>query len=68
MPSKTISLETDAYKLLRREKRPRESFSQVVRRITAERPALTAAELLDAVKPFEGRGAGKRRSRRRAVA
>jgi hypothetical protein len=67
MPSKTISLETDAYRLLRREKRRRESFSQVVRRLVNERPALTAGELLEALKPFEGVGAGRKRKRHAAA-
>jgi predicted CopG family antitoxin len=69
MATKTISLETDAYDLLKNEKRnERESFSQVVRRLFAERPVLTAGELLEAMKPFEGRGAGKRRAGRHAAA
>jgi predicted CopG family antitoxin len=69
MATKTISLETDAYDLLKNEKRDdRESFSQVVRRLFAERPVLTAGELLEAMKPFEGRGAGKRRGGRHAAA
>ena len=59
MATKTISIEIDAYELLKREKR--ESFSQVVRRLTSERPALTAAELEEAMKPFIGKGAGKKR-------
>ena len=62
MATKTISLEVDAYELLRAEKRSdHESFSQVVRRLTSERPALTAEELEEAMKPFIGKGAGKRR-------
>jgi predicted CopG family antitoxin len=69
MATKTISLETDAYDLLKNEKRDeRESFSQVVRRLFAERPVLTAGELLEAMKSFEGRGAGKRRTGRHAAA
>lgn len=68
MATKTISLETDAYNLLRKEKKPRESFSQVVRRMARERPALTAGELLEATTGFEGKGAGKRRNRRHAAA
>jgi predicted CopG family antitoxin len=66
MPSKTISLETDAYRMLKREKHGRESFSQLVRRLVNERPAHTAGELLEALQPFEGVGAG--RKRRRAAA
>ena len=62
MPTQTISIELDASELLKAEKRSeRESFSQVVRRLTSERPALTARELEDALKPFIGKGAGKKR-------
>lgn len=69
MATKTISLETDAYDLLKKEKRDeRESFSQVVRRLFSERPVLTAGELLEAMKSFEGKGAGKRRTGRHAAA
>jgi predicted CopG family antitoxin len=67
MPSKTISLETDAYRMLKREKQARESFSQVVRRLVSEQPARTARELLDALQPFEGVGAGRKRRRRAAA-
>jgi predicted CopG family antitoxin len=67
MPSKTISLEIDAYKLLRREKNGGESFSQVVRRLVNERPARTAGELLSALEPLEGQGAGRKRRRRAAA-
>jgi hypothetical protein len=67
MPSKTISLESDAYRLLKREKQKRESFSQVVRRIVTDRPALTAGELLVALQPLEGAGAGRKRRRRVAA-
>jgi predicted CopG family antitoxin len=66
MATKTISLEVDAYNLLAKEKRERESFSQVVRRLATERPVLTAGELLEALKPFEGIGAGKKRRRHAA--
>lgn len=63
MATKTISIEVDAYELLKNEKRgERESFSQVVRRLTSERPALTAGELEEAMKPFIGKGAGKKRA------
>jgi len=78
MATKTISLEIDAYKSLAKEKRERESFSQVVRRMVKEHntfkdcvPALTAGELLEALKPFEGIGAGSKlvsRKRRHAAA
>ena len=63
MATKTISIEVDAYELLKSEKRDeRESFSQVVRRLTSERPALTAGELEEAMEPFIGKGAGKKRA------
>ncbi len=65
MATKTISIETDAYKLLAREKKDRtESFSRVIRRLFAERPAVTAGELLDVMSEFRGTGAGPRRKRR----
>ena len=60
MATKTISLEVDAYDILSKEKRGRESFSQVVRRMASERPALTVGELEEAMKPFIGIGAGRR--------
>ena len=64
MATKTISVETDAYTLLAREKRDHtESFSRVIRRLFAERPALTAGELLDVMQEFKGKGAGPRRKR-----
>jgi len=69
MATKTVSLEIDAYDLLKKAKSDeRESFSQVVRRLFAERPVLTAGELLLAMKPFEGRGAGPRRAKHHASA
>jgi hypothetical protein len=46
---------------VRERKDPKESFSRVIRRVLSERPALTAGDLLDAMKAFEGRGAGPRR-------
>lgn len=65
MATKTISIETDAYELLAREKKDRtESFSRVIRRLFAERPALTAGDLLEVMQEFKGKGAGSRRKRR----
>lgn len=47
MPTKTITLEIDAYEKLRRAKRfPRESFSEVVRRLPIDESGATGAELL----------------------
>ena len=69
MATKTISIETDVYELLVHERRePRESFSRVIRRLFAERPTLTAGELLDALSSFRGKGAGPRRKRARHAA
>ncbi len=63
MATKTISLELDAYELLKNEKQSeRESFSMVVRRLASERPALTAGELEKAMQPFIGKGAGRKRA------
>ena len=68
MSIKTITLDADAYTRLNRQRLPRESFSQAVRRLVQENcPALTAAELVDALKPFEGVGAGRKRRRRAAA-
>ena len=65
MATKTISIEIDAYDLLAQEKKDRtESFSRVIRRLFAERPALTAGDLLDVMQEFKGKGAGPRRKRR----
>jgi predicted CopG family antitoxin len=65
MATKTISIEVDAYELLAQEKRDeKESFSRVIRRLFAERPALTAGELLEVMEPYKGKGAGPRRRRR----
>jgi predicted CopG family antitoxin len=65
MATKTISIEIDAYDLLAQEKKDRtESFSRVIRRLFAERPAVTAGELLEVMQEFKGKGAGPRRKRR----
>ena len=50
MPSKTISLEVDAYDRLKATRRAGESFSEVVRRITLPPAKATAADLLAEVK------------------
>ncbi len=64
MATKTISIETDAYALLAQEKKDHtESFSRVIRRLFAERPAFTAGELLNVMQEFKGKGAGPRRKR-----
>lgn len=74
MPSKTISLEVDAYNRLKSTRRAGESFSEVVRRITLPPAKATGAELLAEVKAgtfgkgvdwtaVESAVAGRRRSR-----
>ena len=68
MATKTISIEIDAYELLVREKRSKESFSRVIRRVLSERPAMTAGDLLAAMEAFQGKGAGPRRRRDRNAA
>jgi predicted CopG family antitoxin len=63
--TKTISIETDIYELLARERTDHtESFSRVIRRLFAERPALTAGELFNVMQDLNGRGAGPRRKAR----
>lgn len=54
--------------LVQEKREPKESFSRVIRRVFTERPALTAGDLLDAMKAFEGKGAGPRRKRARHAA
>ena len=60
MGTKTITIENDTYELLAKEKRGRETLSQVVRRLVTTRPATTAEELEEAMKPFLGIGAGSK--------
>jgi len=48
VPTKTIRLEFDAYEKLRRAKRfPRESFSEVVRRVEIPSPGARGRDLLE---------------------
>lgn len=63
MPTKTISLETDAYAMLKRAKLRGESFSAVVRRLMEERPVETLGELELAMKEFEGVPLRRRKAR-----
>ena len=51
MATKTITLEIDAYERLKRAKRtPRESFSEVVRRLPMPAGAITAGQYLSLVR------------------
>lgn len=70
MATKTISVDMEAYKILRRERRgPRDSFSQVIRRLHAAQPARTFSELIKHHEPMlEGRGFGKTRRHARETA
>ena len=55
MATKTITLEIDAYELLKSAKRfPRESFSEVVRRLPLRSDAMTAREFLEMSRRREG--------------
>lgn len=42
MASKTVALDTEAYELLRRQKRPEESFSDAVKRLARPRRPITS--------------------------
>ena len=54
MATKTLTLELDAYEKLRRAKRyPRESFSEVVRRLPVPGGGITGRELLKRVREDE---------------
>jgi predicted CopG family antitoxin len=47
MPKKTVSLDLDAYELLRSAKRPGESYSDVIRRsVFCRKGSVTGADLL----------------------
>lgn len=65
MASKTISIDEEAYALLKKHRlTERESFSKVVKRLTNEAPVFTVEELLQREKKFLGKGAGPRARRR----
>lgn len=55
MAIKTISLELDAYEKLRRAKRGRESFSQVVRRARFDEGAHTGESILQQLRHLHAR-------------
>ncbi len=62
MATKTISLELDAYEKLKRMKRGRESFSEVVRRARFDEAKGTGAVVLEemAAAYGQGKGAGRK--------
>jgi hypothetical protein len=68
-PPKPTPSKINVYDLLVRERKdPKESFSRGIRRVRAERPALTADDLLNAMEAFDGPDAGARRRRSRDAA
>jgi predicted CopG family antitoxin len=60
MATKTISIDMEAFKILRRERKgPRDSYSRVIQRLYAAQPARTVDEFLTFHAPvLEGRGFG----------
>ena len=58
MSIKTISLELDAYEKLRKAKRGKESFSQVVRRAHFDPPDHSGASILKELSASYGQGQG----------
>ena len=60
MATKTISIDMEAFRILRRERKGRrDSYSQVIRRLYAAQPARTVDEFLKFHVPaLEGRGFG----------
>jgi hypothetical protein len=70
MATKTISIDMEAYKILRRERKGRDaSFSQVIRRLYSAQPARTFGEFIAHHEPgLLGRGFGGARRRAKATA
>ena len=64
MATKTISVDMEAFRILRRERKgPRDSYSQVIQRLYSCQPARTVDEFLKLHAPeLEGRGFGGPRS------
>jgi predicted CopG family antitoxin len=62
--TKNISIDMEAFRILRRERKgPRDSYSQVIHRLYARQPARTVDEFLSVHIPgLEGRGFGGPRS------
>lgn len=57
MSWKTLTLDDEAYNLLKKEKRARESFGDVVRRVFAERAEVDPSDLVDELfRDFGGKG------------
>jgi len=55
MPTKTITLELDAYQKLRSAKHPGESFTEVVRRAVIADPPLTGSSLRSYLHEYGGK-------------
>lgn len=70
MATKTISIDMEAYRILRRERKGRrDSYSQVIRRLHAAQPARTVDEFLEFHAPeLDGRGFGPRRREKNTAA
>jgi len=69
MTWKTLTLDEDAYKLLKKAKEPRESFGDVVRRVFAAKDEPDPADLVDELfRDFGGKGMMTPTARRRATA
>ena len=69
MSSKTISIDHDAYEILQREKAdaPRQSFSDVIRRLRANQRARTVKEMLAMEEEIYGHLLKPRRHARHAA-
>ena len=70
MASKTISVDTEAFRILRRERKGRgDSYAQVIRRLYAAQPARTFGEFVEHHESeLLGRGFGGSRRRAKATA
>lgn len=71
MATKTISIDMEAFRILRRERKgARDSYSQVIQRLYASQPARTVDEFLKFHAPaLEGRGfGGPRRDEKNSAA
>lgn len=70
MATKTISIDMEAYRILRRERKGKgDSFSQVIRRLHAAQPARTFGEFIEHHEAaLIGRGFGGARQRAKTAA